>query len=60
MSNPGFLFAGFALAWALAFAYLWLLSRTPEVSEELVERFVSRSSELGFDTDNLIFVDHAD
>lgn len=39
-------------------SYLWLLARTPEVSQDLVERFVKRSKELGFDTDALIFVDH--
>ena len=38
--------------------YLWLLSRTPTVSKELVGRFVQRSRELGFDADNLIFVEH--
>jgi len=27
MSNLGYLFAGFALAWTLAFVYLFLLSR---------------------------------
>ena len=39
-------------------SYLWLLSRTPSVSDELISRFVKRSKELGFDTDNLIFVAH--
>jgi len=39
-------------------SYLWLLSRTPAVSDELVASFVNRSRELGFDTDNLIFVKH--
>ena len=39
-------------------SYLWLLSRTPTLSKELVDRFVKRSKELGFDTDNLIFVEH--
>lgn len=39
-------------------SYLWLLSRTPTVSKELVDQFVKRSKELGFDTDNLIFVEH--
>jgi len=39
-------------------SYLWLLARTPTVSRELVEQFVQRSSDLGFDTDGLIFVDH--
>ena len=41
-------------------SYLWLLARTPEVSEELVARFVNRAGKLGFDTDRLIFVKHAD
>ena len=39
-------------------SYLWLLSRTPAVSQELVDRFVKRSKDLGFDTDNLIFLEH--
>ena len=38
--------------------YLWFLSRTPTVSKELMERFVIRSKELGFKTDNLIFIEH--
>ncbi len=39
-------------------SYLWLLSRTRQVSDELLARFVKRSAELGFDTDDLIFVNH--
>lgn len=39
-------------------SYLWLLARTPTVSKELIDRFIQRASELGFDTDNLIFVEH--
>ncbi|MDH3329791.1 MAG: lipocalin family protein [Desulfobulbaceae bacterium] len=39
-------------------SYLWLLSRTPTVSNELVDEFVKRSEALGFDTANLIFVEH--
>lgn len=38
--------------------YLWLLARTPEVSEELKQAFVERTDELGFDTDALIWVEH--
>lgn len=41
-------------------SYLWLLSRTPSVSEELIARFIARSAELGFDTDDLILVNHAE
>ncbi len=40
-------------------SYLWLLAREPEVSDELMERFISRASELGFATDDLIYVEHA-
>jgi apolipoprotein D and lipocalin family protein len=39
-------------------SYLWLLSRTPTVSDELIENFVSRARALGFDTDKLIYVKH--
>ena len=39
-------------------SYLWLLSRTPDVDKDLIDRFIKRSSELGFDTDTLIFIEH--
>ncbi len=38
--------------------YLWLLSRTPQVSEDLLERFRRTSGELGFNVDELIYVQH--
>lgn len=38
--------------------YLWLLSRTPKVSDTLLERFKSKAKEHGFNTDILIFVEH--
>jgi apolipoprotein D and lipocalin family protein len=38
-------------------SYLWLLSRTPTVSEEVVSLFLERAEALGFDTGELIFVD---
>ena len=34
---------------------LWFLSRTPEVDPELMEHFVTRATDLGFDTSELIF-----
>lgn len=37
--------------------YLWLLARSPQVSDDLKQRFLERVSELGFDTGELIFVD---
>ncbi len=39
-------------------SYLWLLSRTPQVSDELVQRFTRRAAELGYATENLIYVEH--
>ena len=37
--------------------YLWLLSRTPKVPQATLDRFIKKSSELGFETDGLIFPD---
>jgi apolipoprotein D and lipocalin family protein len=38
-------------------SYLWFLSRTPTVGDDLVRTFVDKARELGFDTDALIMVD---
>lgn len=38
-------------------SYLWLLSKTPTVSEDVKERFVEKSKELGFDTNVLLFTE---
>ncbi len=39
-------------------SYLWLLSRTPTVSDQLLTRFKVWAGEIGFDTDKLIYVKH--
>lgn len=39
--------------------YLWLLARTPSVSDEVRASFLKRAAELGFDTDELIWVEHS-
>lgn len=39
--------------------YLWLLSRTPTVSPELIERFKQEAAKRGFATDQLIMVRQA-
>ncbi|MHA6964007.1 lipocalin family protein [Zobellella denitrificans] len=36
--------------------YLWLLSRTPSVAPEVMEKFIRMSRERGFDTERLIYV----
>ncbi|USD42837.1 lipocalin family protein [Vibrio sp. SCSIO 43135] len=38
--------------------YLWLLSRTPEVSQEVLDKFEAMSKANGFDVEQLIYVDH--
>ncbi|WP_375749642.1 lipocalin family protein [Vibrio sp. HN007] len=38
--------------------YLWLLSRSPDVDESVKNRFLNLSNELGFKTENIIWVDH--
>jgi apolipoprotein D and lipocalin family protein len=39
-------------------SYLWLLSRSPKVSQKVIDKFIGMASERGFDTDSLIFVNH--
>jgi apolipoprotein D and lipocalin family protein len=39
--------------------YLWLLSRTPTVSPALKERFETMARERGFDTQQLVWVNHS-
>ncbi len=39
-------------------SYLWLLSRTPEVSDDTLRLFEQKARSLGFDLDNLVLVNH--
>lgn len=39
-------------------SYLWLLSRKPKVSTEVMEEFVQKAKSLGFETHKLIYVKH--
>jgi len=38
--------------------YLWLLARTPQVDEYIIDEFVEKVQALGFDTSKLIYVNH--
>jgi apolipoprotein D and lipocalin family protein len=40
-------------------SYLWILSRTQKLEEGILNRLLQVARELGFDTDKLIYVDHA-
>ncbi|MEW8192055.1 MAG: lipocalin family protein [Candidatus Thiodiazotropha endolucinida] len=39
--------------------YLWLLARKPNNDKKIIKRFLDRSKSFGFDTDEIIFVDHS-
>lgn len=41
-------------------SYLWLLSRQPTVSDEIMKRFRARAGELNFDLEELILVDQSE
>ncbi|MGQ7270389.1 lipocalin family protein [Marinobacter nauticus] len=40
--------------------YLWLMSRTPEVSDEVLEAFKERAEAEGFELEELILVEHGE
>ncbi|CAA0081575.1 Outer membrane lipoprotein Blc [Zhongshania aliphaticivorans] len=40
--------------------YLWLLSRSPEISAEVRQKFIEMSADKGFDTESVIWVDHSE
>ncbi len=42
MSNPGYLFAGFALVWGLAFLYMWMLSRRSAAVQKQLDALEKR------------------
>lgn len=39
-------------------SYLWLLARTPRPDRAIIDHFIKRSQESGFDTSNVIYVTH--
>lgn len=39
--------------------YLWILSRTPEVPDDILNNILDVASKLGYDTDKLIWVDQS-
>jgi len=40
--------------------YLWFLSRTAEVTPEMKEKFLRRVKDMGFETENLVWVDQSE
>jgi apolipoprotein D and lipocalin family protein len=39
-------------------SYLWLLSRTPNLDQKIIDKFLLQAKQLGFNIDDLIFVNH--
>lgn len=39
-------------------SYLWILSRTPEMKQDVKDKLLAKAAALGFDTSKLIFVEH--
>ena len=39
-------------------SYLWLLSRKPNLEQEVIDKFINKTKALGFDVNKLIFVNH--
>lgn len=39
-------------------SYLWILSRTPTMNPDVLQGLIAKARELGFATDELIFVEH--
>ena len=39
-------------------SYLWILARTPDLDDAILDRLVAKARELGFPTDELIMVEH--
>ena len=47
---------GWSLVCGKDYAYLWILSRTPQLPDLVVKQLVEKAKELGFKTDALVFV----
>lgn len=48
----------YALVSGSSLKYLWLLSREKVMPEDVKKRFIDKAKELGFDTSNLVWVEH--
>lgn len=40
------------------FSYLWILARSPDLEQTIIDSLVKKAKELGFPTEQLIFVSH--
>jgi lipocalin len=54
--DPGY---NYALIGSNSANYLWILSRSPQLDEGTIEKLLTKARERGYETDNLIWVEHA-
>lgn len=50
----------YALVAGANLKYLWILSRTPTIPEDVKERYLAKARELGYRTDDLVWVQHGE
>ncbi len=48
----------YALVCGPSRSYLWILARSPRIDRAILDALVAKAAQLGFDTSQLIFVDH--
>lgn len=48
----------YALIVSNSLSYLWILSRTPSIPDEVKADYLKKATEMGFDVDALIWVEH--
>ena len=46
----------YALVAGRNLSYLWLLSRTPTMPDDVKQRFIAKAKSIGYDTDKLVWV----
>lgn len=48
----------YALVAGNSLKYLWILSRTPDIPDNIKQRFLDKAKKIGYNTQNLIWVNH--
>jgi apolipoprotein D and lipocalin family protein len=48
----------YALVAGESLKYLWILSRTPTIPENIKQKYIQTAKEIGYETENLIWVEH--
>ncbi len=48
----------YALVAGESLKYLWILSRTPSIPQEIKERYIQKAKEIGYDVEEMVWVEH--